>query len=374
MRGAWRRVLLSVLLLTSLAALAYRYRRNIHLADFTWSKFVHVVSQANGWLLLLSLIAIYGCFALRALRWQRFCRYLGPSKFADVYGGTLMSFASIFLLGRAGELVRPLLLARKTGLQVSSMFGTYILDRLFDTAAAVVFAGLSLLLLPSLLSGGGARWEGEIRTVGGLLLLGVAGGIAFLAYFRLHGAGVMERRMASWSGRSGWRGRMVTQFKGFGEGLQAIRSFSDLAAVVGYSVVHWVLVALIYLWVAHSFGGPLGEISFRAAMLVLAFTLVGSTLQLPGVGGGAQVASFIAFTQIFRIDQESAAAAAFLIWLVTFGGVCLVGVPLLVHEGLSMGDLRRLVRSEAHAEETGGHMVNAASRGARLPDRQGDST
>ena len=145
MRGFLRKLFLAILAVGALAALAYHSRHRIHLGDFTWSRFAHAVGQANLWLLLLSVVAIYVCFALRTLRWQRFSRYLGPTRFLDVYNGTVMGFASIFILGRAGEPVRPLLLARKTRMPVASMFGIWVLERIFDFAAAVALAALSLL-------------------------------------------------------------------------------------------------------------------------------------------------------------------------------------------------------------------------------------
>jgi hypothetical protein len=99
--------------------------------------------------------------------------------------------------------------------------------------------------------------------------------------------------------------------------------------------------------------------------LLLAVTLVGSALQLPGVGGGAQVASFIALTTIFGVDQEPAAAIAIVLWLITFAASVVVGVPLLIHEGLSMGELRNLARAEVKAEETGGHVSLTGVAGGR---------
>ena len=83
MRGRLRRILLALLILAGVVALAYHSRHKIHLADFTWKKFIASVGQANIWLLLLSLVAIYGCYAIRAVRWQRFCRYLGPDDFPE---------------------------------------------------------------------------------------------------------------------------------------------------------------------------------------------------------------------------------------------------------------------------------------------------
>jgi len=90
--------------------------------------------------------------------------------------------------------------------------------------------------------------------------------------------------------------------------------------------------------------------------------------QLPGVGGGAQVASFVALTTIFGVEQEPAAAIAIVLWLITFAASALVGVPLLIHEGLSMGELRRLAREERAAEHAGKHVslarvAGGASRG-----------
>ena len=103
-----------------MVAIAYHSRHKIHLADFTWKRFVSAVGQANIFLLLLCLVGIYGCYAIRAVRWQRFCKYVGPTTFMNTYAGTLMGFAAIFILGRAGEPVRPLILARKERLPVSS--------------------------------------------------------------------------------------------------------------------------------------------------------------------------------------------------------------------------------------------------------------
>jgi uncharacterized membrane protein YbhN (UPF0104 family) len=145
-----------------------------------------------------------------------------------------------------------------------------------------------------------------------------------------------------WRGASGWRLKIAEIVSGISDGLQAIRTFADLAMAILYSAIHWTLIALIYLWVAHSFGGQFELINFKGAMLVLAITMVGSTLQVPGVGGGSQAASFLAFTQFFGVEKEPAAAAAIVLWLVTFVASSLGGVPLLVHEGLSLGKLRHL--------------------------------
>jgi glycosyltransferase 2 family protein len=361
MRSTFRKAIVALIVLAALAALAYHSRHKIHLADFTWRKFIHSVGQANPWLLVLSLAAIYGCYALRAVRWQRFSQYLGPTRFADVLAATIMGFASIFVLGRAGEPVRPLLLARKRRQPVASMFGIWVLERIFHFRAAVALACLSLLVFSGKLSDAGANteWVDNART-GGWLLLGVLTGVVVvMLYFRLHGAGALDRRLEYWRTGRGWKSSIAAIVSGFSEGLQSIRTVSDLLWALFWTALHWVLAALIYLWVSQAFSGDFAhsEMNFPGAMLLLAVTLVGSTLQLPGVGGGAQVASFIALTTIFGIEQEPAAAVAVVLWLITFAAVTLVGIPLLIHEGLSMGELRKLAKAEAEAERVGGHVA-----------------
>src|SRR6266851_7627967 len=306
MRATLRRVFIALIILAALIALAYQSRHKIHLADFTWKKFIESVGQANIWLLLLSFAAIYGCYAIRAIRWQRFCRYLGPTTFMNTFSGTLMGFAAIFVLGRAGEPVRPLLLARKDRLPVASMFGIFFLERFFDFAAAAALACLSLLVFSNRLSDAGAdmNWvNGAPRHGAWLLLAAVSGLIALLVYYRLHGAGAVDRGLERWRTAGGMRSRIASAITGISDGLQAIRTLPDLWAAIVYTVMHWVLAVLIYLWVAKAFGDAFlhSDMNFSGAMLVLAVTLVGSALQLPGVGGGAQIASFIGLTKIFGV-------------------------------------------------------------------------
>ena len=370
MRATLRRLFIALLILAALVAIAYQSRHKIHLADFTWRKFIASVGQANIWLLLLSLVAIYGCYAIRAVRWQRFCRYLGPTSFLNTFAGTLMGFAAIFVLGRAGEPIRPLLLARKNRLPVSSMFGIFFLERFCDFAAAAVLACLSLLVFTNRLSDAGAdmNWVDGAKRGGWFLLAAMSILVAGLFYYRLHGAAALDRGLERWHEAEGIRARVASALAGISEGLQAIRTLSDLFATIFYTALHWFLAVLIYLMVAKAFGASfvVSDMNLAGAMLLLAVTLVGSVLQLPGVGGGAQIATFIGLTKIFGVEQEPAAAVAVVLWIITFAGSTLAGIPLLIHEGMSMGELRKLARAEAEAEEVGKHIAVPGANGVLI--------
>ena len=368
MRASSRKLLLLALGLLVLAYGIYRSSGFIHLTDFSGAKLLHAVRGANPYLLVISVVAIYACYVLRALRWKLFQQNLGESHFWDILKLTLAGFSAVFLLGRAGEPVRPLLLARKASLPIADMFGIYVLERLFDAASTAVIAAIGLLLFGSHAHEGTARaLETAARTTGSLLFGGVVGAVVLLVYLRLHGTALLERRLQGWLARHGWRASIARIVLGFARGVQTIRTWTELSLAVFYSALHWFLVLLVYFWVSHSFGGRLGTMSLGDAMLVLAFTLAGSAVQLPVAGGGSQVASFLAYTAIFGVEPVDATVAAVVVWLITFASCSLAGLPLLVHEGWSLGELRRLAERENEVID------EAVAGGRNAGDPRGES-
>ena len=344
MKSSSRKLLVVLIALLLLGFVFYQSSGFIHRANFSGEKLVHAVRGANPYLLLLSLIIIYLCYAVRALRWKVFQANLGPSHFWEIYKLTLAGFSALFLLSRVGELVRPALLARKEKMPVADMYGIYALERVFDVASTAVIASLGLLLFKT-----NAYVVEATRTTGSLLILGVLGAVVFLVYSRLHGTGLVERRLQGWLKARGWRPKIAGILIGFARGVQMIRTWGQLALAVAYSAAHWFLVLLVYFWVSRSFGGRLGTITLAEATLVMAFTLVGSVLQLPAVGGGSQLASILAYTTILGVEKEPATAAAIVLYLITFAACALVGAPLLAHEGLSLGKLRAMAEHEKEA-------------------------
>jgi glycosyltransferase 2 family protein len=348
-----RRILLLLVAVVVLGGLGYKFRNSISLEGFKWSMVGDSLRHARIDLLLLSLATIYACFAIRALRWNRFSRWMGTSTFGGTYAATLMGFTCNFLLGRAGEPIRPVLIARKNSLSIPGMFGVYVLERIADIAATVTIAALALLLFRHHENAGGAASTvvTKMRSGGAVLFVGLIFVVGFLIYFRFRGAAWLGEKLKHPSWRLGWRAKLLALLEGFSEGLQGIRTFGDLAALIGYTAMHWLLIACCYFFIVHAFGGELASLSFANVILVLAFSLFGSVIQLPGVGGGAQLATFLALTVTFGVESGPAAVASIIIWLITFAGCCLVGLPLLLKEGWSMGDLKQMAVAAEHKTE-----------------------
>jgi glycosyltransferase 2 family protein len=344
MRSSSRKLLVLLVVLLAIGFAVYKFGGTLHGASFSGAKLWLAIRNADPYLLLLSLVAIYACYAIRALRWGVFQQNLGASNFWPIYGMTLAGFAAVFLLGRPGEPVRPLLLARKEKLPVADMYGIYALERIFDVVSTATIAGMALLVEK--------RQVPVAKMTGAVLIGGVIGVIGFLLYFRAHGTAALERALQGWRASHGWRLKVAEIVLGFARGVRIIGSLSELALAIFFSIVHWMLVFFVYLWVTHSFGGKFEQITAADALLLMAFTLAGSVFQLPLAGGGSQLAA-ISVYKFLGIETEPATAVAIVLWLITFAACSLAGVPLLIHEGWSLGELKRMAEEEKKTEEVG---------------------
>jgi uncharacterized protein (TIRG00374 family) len=353
MPSQWRKYLTFLIAAVVLAFIVYELSHSGALKNFDWRMVAESVRNANISLLLLAVAAIYVCYAIRALRWMQFSRTLGRTHFWNVYKATLMGFTCLFLLGRPGEPIRPVLIAKKDSLPVAGMFGVFFLERISDIAATAVLAAVALALFQQggLVNERTAHLLVFARSVGRGLLYGLVVTIAVLVYFRFQGARLLTNFLRNPRWRAGWREKVVVVVEGFSDGLQAIRTWNDLFLLILYTTLHWTLVAFVYLWVMRAFGGKLATLHFTDALLVLAFAMVGSVAQLPGVGGGAQASTILVLTLIFGVEHEPAVAASMVVWLIAFATVCFAGIPLMLSEGWSMGDLRRMVHEQERASE-----------------------
>src|SRR5271154_3268446 len=132
MSSASKKILLAVVVVLLVGFLVLQGHNLLHPGGFNVAKLLGAIREAKLPYLALAMLAIYTCYALRSLRWLVLQRNLGPSSYANILKMTFAGFGAIFLLGRAGEPIRPLLIARKEKLPIADIFGVYILERLFD--------------------------------------------------------------------------------------------------------------------------------------------------------------------------------------------------------------------------------------------------
>ena len=87
-------------------------------------------------------LLVAATFWVRAVRWQYLLAPIGPTRFRTAFRTTVIGFAALALLpARAGDVLRPYLLARQEGLSPPATFATIVMERVLDLIAVLVAAG-----------------------------------------------------------------------------------------------------------------------------------------------------------------------------------------------------------------------------------------
>jgi hypothetical protein len=90
-------------------------------------------------------------------------------------------------------------------------------------------------------------------------------------------------------------------------------------------------------------------------VIVLGFVAFGSIVQIPGIGGGMQIATALVLTEFYGLSLESASGIALVLWLVSFVSIVPIGLALAFHEGIQWGNLRHIDPSARGAGSGGNH-------------------
>jgi len=93
----------------------------------------------------------------------------------------------------------------------------------------------------------------------------------------------------------------------------------------------------------------LSNMDVSHVLLLMGFSMIGSVVQLPAVGGGSQFAVISALQVVYGIPPELAVSCGILLWLVTFMACIPVGLGLAHREHLS---LRKLSEESQKADES----------------------
>jgi len=343
-----KRILVTVVVFLILAVLVYLQYR--HWRTFDWGTFWSETDRIKKIHVLHAVLLIYIGYAMRAIRWKIFLRPVRPKTgFGELLSPTLIGFTGLALLGRAGEFIRPYLIARRTDLPFSSQLAVWAVERIFDIGAFAFLIVLAIFLPSALPSIPHPEYYVRFREAGFFLIAFVVVLTAGAAVISRSGESVaewVERRLSHLPSNFGHKlGQKVREF---GMGLNTIHGPWSLLWLTAVSVGMWYLIALSYHEVTHAYGMDALEIPVSQLLILMGSSMVGSMLQLPAVGGGSQMATIATLSSVFDVPPEMAASCGILLWLVTFAAVVPLGLALAHREQLS---LRKLSRESHQAEE-----------------------
>ena len=157
------------------------------------------VRDSDPYLLVAAVLIICLAYFFRAFRWGALLKPLSAARFSDLFAATTIGFSGVFLIGRAGEFVRPVVLSmRDPRVRPSASLVTIVVERIYDMSAVALMFAINLIWFkpPHALDVSFDR----VRTAGWGLLGATILGIAFLIWFRAKSSfvmGLFERLFSS---------------------------------------------------------------------------------------------------------------------------------------------------------------------------------
>lgn len=295
-----------------------------------WNELGGVLRRAQPLAIGLAVLGYTASYTLRAMRWHVLLSAQASVGRLTVFWATNLGYlGNSFLPARAGEVLRTVMLARRTGLNIGYVVATAVIERVVDAITLVVIA-LAVLAaiedLPAWLVG--ATRAGVLVgaiALGGLL---VAPRLAWLVDAIVPRLPLPDR----------FRARVRDLSQRFLVGLGAIQRpdralrFGTLTAAI------WLVDGFAAIAIARAIGLSL---SLPQSLLILA--ALGLSSAAPSTPGFVGIYQFVAVTVLAPFGYSRPEALAFVILLqgVTYLVVVAWGLPALWYFGI--GGERALV-------------------------------
>ena len=298
------------------------------------------VKRARIDLLVAGFLAVILTYVIRAWRWQYLLHPIGPTRFRTAFRTTVIGFAALGVLpARAGDVLRPYLLARQEGLLVSATLATIVMERVLDLIAVLALLALYVwgiadpaTLPPALLRG--IEVSSALAGAVTIVLMGVMwvlathperiGGLVFAM------ARVLPHAVAD---------RLAGLARTFSGGFAVAREPRALAAAVALSFPLWLAIAAEAWLVTIAFGIAM---PFTGTFLLQALLVIGVAVPTPGAVGSYHEAYRIGVTTFFGAPEDTAVAAAIVTHAISYFPVVLTGIVFMAQDGLSFGRIKAL--------------------------------
>jgi glycosyltransferase 2 family protein len=296
-----------------------------------WALFFSTIRNIRwGWL-TMSILVTLATFFFRAFRWQALLAPVKKIALSPIFTTTVMGFSAIFLLGRAGELVRPIWLARRENISVNASFATIVMERFLDSIMLIGLFAWALLTVA--VSTESAHDLALMKSAAGYIVGVSAGAIALLFLLRFN-VDLVVRYIPF--------PKIASHVHDFGHGLSFLQSGRSFAVVLFHSIMLWIAIAL-QAWLTMK--GVNFDLPFAATTLVMVGAAIGSVAQIPGIGGGFQVAFALCLTKFFRVPGEAAISAAMIAYLTNNVPTLATAIPCMLKDGLTIREIRNTIRN-----------------------------
>jgi hypothetical protein len=281
-----------------------------------WSRVRDLLAHADPrYLAAFAAIACWSFF-LRSVRWRILLNAEGRLGVATVFWANMAGYlGNTFLPARAGEVIRSVLIAGRSGLSKTYALTTAIGERMMDAIALVLIASIVLM--------GVNPKPAWMRDVSRGMTMAAASAALFVIVLP-HSGGLLESLVKRIPLPAAIRARLLGLV---GQILLGVRAFHNWGRLAGFSALTaaiWVSDAVGAMAGAHALGL---HVTFPAALLLMAGMGLGSALpSTPGYLGVYQFAAVSILTPL-GISRDGALAFSLVAQAANYVLVLAWGLP-----------------------------------------------
>jgi uncharacterized protein (TIRG00374 family) len=313
--------------------------------------------------LVLAVLCVYATYWARAVRWQHLLAPIGATRFRTAFRTTVIGFAALSVLpARAGDLLRPYLLARQEGLSAPATFATIVMERVLDLIAVLILLAVYVwgfsdeTTLPP-------RLRGPIEVSSAIAGFAAVGLMVVMWVLASHperigtlvttAARVLPRRLGA------RLGALASTFSG---GFAVAREPRTFLIAFLWSFPVWLVLAAEAWLVTRALGI---DMPYTGSFLLEALLVIGVAVPTPGAVGSFHEAYRIGVTTFFGAPNDAAVAAAIVLHVVGFAPVVLTGMVFMAQDGLNMRRLQAMAgtaRREEMPDTNDVHVLRPSER------------
>ncbi len=329
--GIWKHIIPGVII--ACVALYLTYRKT------DTEQLLSVLREMHWPVLLLVLLPLAISYLFRVIRWRFLLSPICDVSSGDAAGPLITGFfVNSLLPGRVGEIVRALLLSRKTSVPRASSFATVVLARIFD---GLTLAAMTLIVLAVLWS----ELDSTIRLgliAAGLLYIVVLLILVALRIWREGTAKVISAPLR-WVGLKTVSVRLEKLLISFAHGLEILRDWRDTIRVSLYSLCVWGALAISVIPV---FWAMDLQFVWYYPLLVLVLAGIGMLIPTPAGTGTVHGALVLVLPGLIGLTAANVRILALLFHTTQFMPIILVGLIVAVREGLTASQVSSIAESE----------------------------
>lgn len=311
----------------------------------SFKSLLHDALQANFFILVITVTVVLFSHFLRALRWRVILKEIKSEvSLIDAWGSIMVGYLLNNFVPRLGELVRAYTTGKLEKTTVSGVFGTIVLERLFDMLSAGILFGVAL-----------ATYNAEIVKAfpilrwGGIFLIAcsLAMGAVLYAAATMKTANDLLMKFIAFVVPKRFSKKVGEIVGSFLSPFSILHSPKSLVSVTFYTALIWV-VYIFTIYIPFFAFKTMSSLTFYDSFIITMITSIAWTLPSPGGLGVYHLLVSQALIRFFAVSPDEALAFATLTHLFGYVAITIVGTvfAFIFTQRLKIHSVRKLLEDE----------------------------